>query len=234
MGAIFAFASIGLTAVTGCGSGLADGSATRALFIAECGGGSADKAELITLDWGGGVTALYPGKAFGALDLSLFETLEGRTLADDAVNFKERVREQITRIYCDSSAPAIKVVHADDLQRPGDTVVQITQGHSPQGASEVGEAEYDPCNNQHDNTAVIYGEEIRQLNGTATFDEWVAIFANITAHEIAHTLGYNHVDRRTFIAAADRPLYVELMLDGHTIRQLRSEQRFMVEQNICP
>lgn len=233
LGTIRVLCCIGCTVATGCGSGLEDVAASRALTVSECGADSNPNAELITLDWEGGYTALYPEESFAAIDLALFETINGGTLADDAEGFKESVRREITNIFCESTATPLRIIQAEGATQPGDTIVHITQALSQRNALEVGEAEYDPCNDQHDNTAVVYGEQIRELAQTASFDEWVSIFANVAAHEIAHTLGYNHIDRNEF-ASAQRATFVELMLDGHTVSQLRSTQRIMVEQEVCP
>lgn len=50
-------------------------------------------------------------------------------------------------------------------------------------------------------------------------------------HEICHNLGFGHVER------ADVPAwtgFAELMLASRTFREMRSEQRILVEQDTCP
>jgi hypothetical protein len=222
-----------LAAVTGCGSGFPAGSANQPLFVAECGTGDATTADLVLLEWGGGVAPLYPQESFAALDLSVFETDDGGTLADRANEFKERVRDQVTLILCDSPGPTARVRDAEDADAAVATVVYFTQAVSPATARQVGEGEYDTCNRQHDNAAVIFGEELHRLGRAYPFDEWVNVFANVTAHEIAHTLGFGHVSRDE-VAETGRSLYVELMLDGHTMSELRREHRFLVDQTNCP
>ena len=167
------------------------------------------------------------------MDLSRFETSEGGTLADDVELFKERVRRQITSIYCAAEAPPIVVRHAADDDGLSGNVIYFTQVLSTLGERQVGEGEYDPCNTQHDNVAVIFGEQVRRLGGVLSFDEWVMVFANITAHEIGHTLGYGHVARAD-LSGTGRPAFVELMLDGHTLGELCTEQRFTAGQSNCP
>lgn len=218
----------------GCGGSLNDALPGRSLFLTEC-GGDADRvaADLVVLDWHGGVTAIYPDEDFEALDLSAFETANGGTLADDGELFKERVRLQVARIFCDSSGPGIRIRHADDVEDQAGTTVYYTQALSPVGWLQIGEAEYDVCNRQHDNVAVIFGEQVRRLGAAYTFDEWVLVFANLTAHEIAHTLGYAHVPRDES-PEVERSYFVELMYDGHTMEEMRREQRFLTDQTNCP
>jgi hypothetical protein len=219
-----------------CGNVFDEGLAPRPLFVTECGeeGDAAYvSSDLVLLEWGGGTTPLYPSQEFEALDLSRFRTAEGGTLADDAELFKESVRLQVTRIYCDASAPPIVVRQADAGEGISGTTIYYTQVPSPLGQYQVGEGEYDPCNKQHDNVAVIFGEQIRRIGGVLSFDEWVLVFANITAHEIGHTLGYAHI-ARSELAVTGRSVFVELMLDGHTLGELRSEQRFTAGQVNCP
>ncbi len=238
-------ARIGLVLVAvaadgGCGNSFDDTSG-RILFVADCDGiadtatGTTDAitGELVALDWSGGVTPLFPGHDFDPLDLSAFHLADGGSLADDPERFKEQVRRLVTRILCDSPGPKVHVLHAGETEQAGGTTVHFTQDLSPDGGMVIGEGDYDPCNRQHDNVAVIFGEQVRRLAAESTFDGWVRAFANVTAHEIAHTLGFAHVDRQTQWPV-ERALFVELMLDGHTIDELQREQTFVVDQNYCP
>ena len=221
-------------AVSGCGTGLGSNTAGLFLFVPEC--DQADtviEGELVVLDWSGGTTPLYPNNRFDALELSAFPTTGGGTLADDADEFKEQVRLEITRIFCDSPGPQVQVRHAQDTSQQVRTTIHYTQALPPDAGAVIGEGEYDPCNQQHDNAAVIFGAEILGQAGTGTFDQWVHIFANVTAHEIGHTLGFGHIDREQ-VPSTDRSLYVELMLNGHTMDELRRTQRFVIEQDYCP
>ena len=220
----------------GCGTGLDDGIAGRVLFVNECPGQRSDAAEttdVVVLDWDGGTSPIYPGYEFDGLDLSLFRTGKRSSLAQEAELFKELVRQEIVSIYCDVLEVSIHVRNGPFDTQAEVTTVLLTQALQPDEGADIGEGEYDPCNRQHDNAALVFGEQIRLLAGTNTLEEWVSIFANLCAHEIGHTLGYGHVERDPQ-AQAERPLYVELMLGGHTMEEMRRPQRIFMDQTNCP
>jgi len=183
--------------------------------------------DVVLLDWTGGTSPIYSNQDLAGLDLSVFKTTKG-TLADDGERFKELVRAQITQIYCDWPEAAVTTINGEDSQ-PANTIVHLTQNIQP-GGMDIGEGEYDPCNRQDDNSAIIFGERLRQLGGQYTFDEWVTVFANVCAHEIGHTLGYGHIAREE---SPHNSFFVELMLDRHTMAEMRRAQRFITEQTNC-
>ncbi len=233
----FGLAMIGLVSTTGCGAVVSTDPAILRPLANKCSRlATADLANttLISIAWGGGTTGIYPSEVFDGLDLSKFNLQDGGTLADRREEFEQRITDQINQIYCDWPQTNVLVLSSSDADKfDVDTKVLITQGVRPDGRMDIGEAEYDPCDIQHDNDAVIFGERIRQLAGAYTFDEWVNVFANVTAHEIGHTLGYAHIDRDHRTDGPDAP-YIELMLDRHTMKEMRREHRFVAVQSSCP
>ena len=61
----------------------------------------------------------------------------------------------------------------------------------------------------------------------------MTIFANVTAHEIGHTLGFPHV-ARSDVPDSPHALFVELMLAGHTVDEMLRPQRFLADETSCP
>ncbi len=229
-------ALISLVSTTGCGTISTDPAAVRPLAgkCSRLASANPENTMLIALEWGGGTSGIYPAEILDGIDLSAFNLQEGGTLADRSELFEQRLTDQINQIYCDWQQINVLVLNGNDVNfYNADTKVLLTQAVRPDGRMDIGEAEYDPCDVQRDNDAVIFGERIRQLAGTYTFDEWVNVFANVTAHEIAHTLGYAHISRENRPDGPGAP-YVELMLDRHTMKEMRREHRFVAPQTNCP
>ncbi len=206
------------------------------MFISECTNQSNPDATtaLVVLDWSGGVNPIYPNHYLEGLDLSAFPVEEGGTLADDAEVFQELVADAINKIYCQwpDADVAVRIGEYEENEPYADTILHLTQELRPDGGMDIGQGEYDPCDRQDDNVALIFGERIRELSSVYTFDEWVNVFANVCAHEIAHTLGYGHILREDR-SDTERSAFVELMLDRHTMAEMRRPHRFVAEQSNC-
>ena len=230
---------LAVSSLAGCGNVAVISTASRPLFVADCGTGSSRPVEeTVVLDWSGGTTPIYPHQAFDAFDAAAYRLDGGGTLADAESLFKQEVAAQINRIFCEATGPALRVINAggsasDEEGITEVTTVYVTQSLSPASDSQIGEGDFDVCNEQHDNVALVFGERVRRMSSVYTFDDWVLIFANIAAHEIGHTLGYGHISREEY-QPSERALHVELMLDGHTMSELTREQRFVLEQTNCP
>lgn len=215
----------------GCGSNLG-GTASAPLFVADCNGGTT-ATDLMILDWSGGTSNIYPDEEFPGLDFASFETADGGTLADSTEAFKEAVRREVVHILCDLPSVSVTVRNEHDRLDADGNIIYIVQAPSQAGVGQIGEGEFDPCNLHHNNTALIFGEELLDLPGPYSLDEWVLIFANVVAHEIGHTLGFNHVPRSESFGS-EHVLYVELMLAGHTVDEMIRPQRFLADETNCP
>lgn len=219
------------TFLSGCGNNLGN-TVNKPLFVADCHPG-AIATDLVILGWSGGTSNIYPDDEFPGLDFASFETADGGTLADAPEAFKDAVRNEVVRILCGQPSVSVAVQNEKGRVDADATTIYIVQAPSKVGGGQIGEGEFDPCNLQHDNSALIFGDELRDLPGPYTFDDWVLIFANVTAHEIGHTLGFNHVPRSDSNDSEHR-LFVELMLAGHTVDEMIRSQRFLSDETNCP
>ncbi|MCH8251303.1 MAG: hypothetical protein IID36_02505 [Planctomycetes bacterium] len=218
--------------LTGCGVSMFNpvdvgGSASLRSDFGELG-----TPDVFVLDWTGGSSMLYADVELAPVDFDAFATSDGGTLADDSDALMEAVRERVAKILDDVATYGVTVVNGESDEVDAVTIVHIAQEISPDAPKEIGRAEYDPCDRQQDNAAVIFAERIAQLGGIYTVEEWISVFANVIAHEIAHTLGFGHIERSTD-DLSERSLYVELMLDGHTMDEMRGAQRFLHAQTNC-
>jgi len=224
-----------VVALAGCGN-----STFSLLTAADPAGALADssaalKQRVVILDWSGQCDRLYPDESFAALDLTRFETTDGATLADRGTAFREATRARIEEMLNEIDVVPVRVIQHDEYtgsDEDVETTIRMTQNVSPEGRVEIGRAEYDPCNEWSDNEAVIFGEQIRRLGNGFAFEDWVTLFSNVSSHETAHTFGFGHVSR-VDAKPTSRTLYVELMLDSHTMSEMRRTQRMIIEQNYC-
>jgi hypothetical protein len=221
------------------GCGAVPNTATKSLSditADDCPGAATDKttaADAVLLEWSGGTTRIYPGDQLAGLDLGAFLVTDGSTLADEADDFKAAVRDEVSRILCEMPTDGIHLTNSKSGLPGKITTVYFSQMGSPLGGAQIGQGEYDPCNLDHDNDAIIFGDEILALGDARPFDEWVLVFANVTAHEIGHTLGYGHVPRVIY-PASQRPAYVELMMATHTVDEMIQAQRLISDTTNCP
>jgi hypothetical protein len=202
----------------------------------DCPGAATDKAtaaDAVLLEWSGGTTRIYPGEQLSGLDLAAFRVTDGGTLAEEADDFKAAVRDEVSRILCDMPTDGIFLTNTKSGLPGRVTTVYFSQMASPMGGSQIGQGEYDPCNLDHDNDAIIFGDEILALGDARPFEEWVVVFANVTAHEIGHMLGYGHVPRVIY-PASQRPAFVELMMATHTVPEMTQAQRLISDTTNCP
>ena len=233
--ALVAVAGLGAALSSGCGTSVGP-QAVNAVITADCPDATGAKitaADVVLLEWSGGVTKIYPGDVLPEIDFAAFETSDGGTLAGSAEAFKEAVRTEVTRILCEMPTDGIHVTNSKSVLPRDHTRVVFAKIASPLGGSQIGQGEYDPCNELHDNDAIIFGEEMLKLGGPYSFDEWVQMFANVTAHEIGHMLGYPHVPRVLY-PASQRPAYIELMLATHTVDEMLNSQRYQSDIDNCP
>lgn len=223
--------------LTGCG-GVPNTSTDLLSEIAadDCPGAVADKAtaaDAVLLEWSGGTTRIYPGDQLAGLDLGAYFVTDGGTLAEEADDFKAAVRDEVSRILCDMPTDGIFLTNTKSGLPGKVTTVYFSQMSSPMGGAQIGQGEYDPCNVDHDNDAIIFGDEILALGDARPFEEWVRVFANVTAHEIGHMLGYGHVPRVIY-PASQRPAFVELMMATHTVDEMTQAQRLTSDTTNCP
>lgn len=189
---------------------------------------------IILLNWGGGTCDLYPREYFQPIDLAQFPTADGKTLADYADVLKSELRRRLELML--NSFDLLDVQVVSDTVSWGDveTTVHLTQGMSPEGVKEIGRAKYDPCNGHAGDDAVIFGRQILELGGAYSLEEWITLFTNVCAHETAHTFGFGHVMRdEQQEPTTGRSLFVELMLDRHTMSEMRRPQRMLADLANC-
>lgn len=181
----------------------------------------------VVLDWTGGDNPLWAGGDLPPLDLAEFPLAwpwRGHTLADVS-DFKERVRVEVESVL---TASGVYVTIEEGEQRPMVSVVHFSPVLDPNNADSLGRGHLDTCNISDQDFSIVYAAYLFETRRLAA-DEWVRVFANVAAHEIAHNLGFEHVDPDDVPDSE----FTELMLASQTILQRMREQRILVEQDTC-
>ncbi len=179
----------------------------------------------VVLDWTGGDSPLWDG-SLPPIDLAEFKLdwPDERTLAD-VEGFKEMVRAEVENVL---NGSGLHMTIEGGEQRLGITVVHFSQVTDPKNPASLGRGHFDICNVSDQDYSIIYAAKF--LEGRRLDEaEWVRFFANVAAHEIAHNIGFDHVE------PGDVPEseFTELMLVGQTTSQRVSAQRIIVEQDTC-
>jgi len=182
--------------------------------------------DVFVLDWTGGSSPLWPDGELPPIDLSEFELDGGGTLAD-IPGFTGMVEDKVRLIF-ETAGIEVSVITGE--QRWQANNVHISPVSDPDSGKTLGRGHYDPCNRSHDDSCILYAASVVD-GGPCAIGEWVNIFANICAHEMAHNLGFGHAGTSELVFP---PGFTELMSAGHTWTQQRGEQRFLVEQDTCP
>ena len=185
----------------------------------------------VVIDWDAGASVMRDGDWMTPVDLGAFHLPDGWTLADEP-NFQVLVEGRIQTIFDDLEPADIRVVTADANEYPEATVVLMTFEADPDDPQRVGQAYYDPCDTEPADEAIVWGLAMLELGDGHRLDEWVNLFANVAAHEVAHTLGFAHPEAIDHLGF--RPHPSALMLGSHTLSALLQEQSFQIPQQTCP
>ena len=193
-----------------------------------------EASTLIVLDWEGGPSPVDPTLSLSALDPRDLP-IDGTVASDaSAEPFKEAVQLRVEQILCDLNPVDMRVIQGRSADYPDATQVHLTIESPPSGGRQAGQADYDPCNRNPDDTVTIWAGRLVEAAGEGWgWNEWVNMVANVCAHEIGHTLGFAHPDEDGVFVdenLADRAL----MLSSHTISSLAGPQAFLIAQITCP
>jgi predicted small lipoprotein YifL len=189
---------------------------------------------LVVLDWDGGYNPLVKDHELAAFDITAlqFTNADGNSgLYDEA--FRAAVLGRILTILCDLEPLDVAVVEGDADDYPGATIVHITGDAPFAGGKQIGQSQFDLCNENPDDAVVVWAGAMANRIGPATFEKWVNAIANTTAHEIGHTLGFFHPEEDTLARMLPAPAE-EIMRANTTAAELMQEQRFLLQQNTCP
>lgn len=185
----------------------------------------------VVLDWTGGDSPLWVGGDLPPIDLAEFELAwPSRGTLADVDGFKEMVRAEVESVL---SGSGLDVTVEEGEQRPDMTVVHFSQVIDPDSDVSLGRGHLDMCNLSGQDYSIVYAAKLLDRGALSprrlSEGKWVRVFANVAAHEIAHNLGFEHVEPEDVPESE----FVELMLAKQTIFQRVREQRILVEQDTC-
>lgn len=181
----------------------------------------------VVLDWTGGDNPIWSGDGdLPPIDLAEFELAwPSRGTLADVDGFREMVRAEVESVL---SGSGLHVIVEEGEQRPNATVVHFSQVVDPESDLSIGRGHFDTCNISDQDYSIVYAARLLEGNRHSE-GRWVRIFANVAAHEIAHNLGFDHVE----LEDVPDSEFTELMLASQTTFQRMSEQRIIVEQDTC-
>ena len=189
---------------------------------------------LVVLDWDGGINELVRGRELSAFEVDDLYFTDTAIDSDDLeVLFAEAVLGRVRAILCSLDPMDVAVIEGEADDYPDATVVHICGDEPFADGKHIGQADFDPCNANLDDSVVIWGGALATRIGGATFGGWVNALAKTTAHEIGHTLGFAHPSEQTVAMLLPVPS-AEVMRSNVTVSQLLGEQNFLIEQETCP
>jgi len=214
----FATISVSISLLAGCGTAMEDFRPPTFHFEGNC---------TVVLDWTGGYSPIWSGDGdLPPVDLTEFRLAwpDSRTLAD-VDGFTEMVRAEVERVLTGSG---LHVTVEEGEQRPRATVVHFSQVTDPESYKSLGRGHFDTCNLSDQDYSIVYAARFLDERRVDLVG-WVRTFANVAAHEVAHNLGFDHVE------PSDVPesRFIELMLSAQTSFQRVRKQRIITEQDTC-
>lgn len=189
----------------------------------------ANAGTLVVLDWNGGWSTMRSDKALAAFDVSTLNISDNEA----ATEFQADVLNRVQLILCDLNPLDVAVIAGDSEDYPGATIVHLTSDQPLGNGKHIGQSDFDPCNDREDDAAVIWGGALAAYMPPLSYDQWVNVVANTTAHEIGHTLGFTHPSEETVARLLPVPSE-EIMRATVKPSELSGEQRFLIEQTTCP
>jgi len=218
MNRLFATIAVSVSLLAGCGTPLEDFRPPTFHLEGNC---------TFVLDWTGGYSPIWSGDGdLPPIDLTEFRLAwpDSGTLAD-VDGFTEMVRAEVEMVLTGSG---ISVMIVEGEQRANAAVVHFSQVTDPENQGSLGRGHFDTCNLSDQDYSIVYAARFLEERTVDTVG-WVRTFANVAAHEIAHNLGFDHVE----LDDVPESRFTELMLATQTSFQRVREQRIITEQDTC-